>query len=142
MHVRRCITQKVKGGDIETPPKNKSSYHGLQIPTPLINILKEHKKRQQESDGFSNEFRVCGCVRCLRDTALNKRNRSFAQQANLPHIRIHDFRHSHATLLANNGINIQEIARHLGHSEIGITWNTYSHLYPREKNVHLKSCKK
>lgn len=138
IHVRRSIAQKIKGGDIETPPKNKSSYRDLQMPTPLSNILEEHKKRQQESDGFSNEFRVCGGVRCLRDTTLDKRNRSFAQQANLPHIRIHDFRHSHATLLANNGINIQEIARRLGHSKIEITWNTYSHLYPREEERAIK----
>ena len=48
-------------------------------------------------------------------------------------IRIHDFRHTHASLLANEGINIQEIARRLGHSKIEITWNIYSHLYPREE---------
>ena len=46
----------------------------------------------------------------------------------------HDFRHSHASLLANEGINIQEIARRLGHSKIEITWNTYSHLYPKEED--------
>ena len=33
----------------------------------------------------------------------------------------------------NEGINIQEIARRLGHSKIEVTWNTYSHLYPREE---------
>ncbi|MGI5899954.1 MAG: tyrosine-type recombinase/integrase [Christensenellales bacterium] len=53
--------------------------------------------------------------------------------------------HSHASLLANEGINIQEIARRLGHSNIEITWNTYSHLYPREEEravkVLEKSCK-
>lgn len=53
--------------------------------------------------------------------------------AGLKKIRIHDFRHSHASFLANNGINIQEIARKLGHSKVDITWNTYSHLYPKEE---------
>ncbi|MEZ3439790.1 MAG: hypothetical protein K1W18_13015 [Oscillospiraceae bacterium] len=33
----------------------------------------------------------------------------------------------------NNGINIQEVSRRLGHSDIEMTWNTYSHLYPREE---------
>lgn len=33
----------------------------------------------------------------------------------------------------NEGINIQEIAKRLGYSKIEITWNTYSHLYPREE---------
>ena len=53
--------------------------------------------------------------------------------AKVKKIRIHDFRHSHASLLANNGINIQEIARRLGHTNIEITWNIYSHLYPHQE---------
>ena len=55
------------------------------------------------------------------------------KKAELPLIRFHDLRHSHASLLANEGINIQEIARRLGHSNVQMTWNTYSHLYPREE---------
>lgn len=46
-------------------------------------------------------------------------------------IRIHDFRHSHASLFANAGVNIQEISRRLGHAKVEMTWNIYSHLYPR-----------
>lgn len=53
--------------------------------------------------------------------------------AGIKAIRIHDFRHSHASLLANEGINIQGVSRRLGHSKIEMTWNTYSHLYPREE---------
>lgn len=133
LHVRRSIAQKLKGEDRETPPKNKSSYRDLQIPQPLIDVLNEHKERHQKVDGFTEEWRVCGGIECLRDTSLDVKNRKFAEQAGLPRIRIHDFRHSHASLLANEGINIQEIARRLGHSKIEITWNTYSHLYPREE---------
>lgn len=133
LHVRRSIAQKLKGGDRETPPKNKSSYRDLQIPIPLMEILDEHKKRQQELSGFSDNYRVCGGTQCLRDTSLANKNIQFADDAGLPHIRIHDFRHSHASLLVNEGINIQEIARRLGHSKIEITWNTYAHLYPREE---------
>lgn len=39
---------------------------------------------------------------------------------------------AHASLLAHEGINIQEIARRLGHADIEQTLNTYSHLYPDE----------
>ncbi len=70
---------------------------------------------------------------CLRDTTIEQRNAKFASEAGLPHIRIHDFRHTHASLLANEGINIQEISRRLGHAKVEQTWNTYSHLYPREE---------
>ena len=133
LHIRRSIAQKLKGEDRETPPKNKSSYRSLQMPDPLVKILKEHRQRQQSVEGFQEDFRVCGGIKCLRDTSISNANIRYAEQAGLEPIRIHDFRHSHASLLANEGINIQEIARRLGHSKIEITWNTYSHLYPREE---------
>lgn len=133
LHIRRSIAQKVKGDYLETPPKNKSSYRDLQIPAPLMEILMEHRARQSEDPLFSDDWRVCGGAKCLPDTSIEKHNTAFADAAGLPHIRIHDFRHSHASLLANNGINIQEVARRLGHSKVEQTWNTYSHLYPREE---------
>ena len=101
--------------------KNKSSVRDLQMPLPLINILNEHQKRYKAIDGYSDNLRICGGIKCLRDTTIEKRNEKFADIANVKKIRIHDFRHSHASLLANNGINIQEIARRLGHTNIEIT---------------------
>ncbi len=139
VHIRRSVAQKVKGKSIvETPPKNKSSYRDVQMPKPLIDILSEHKEQQKKSPDFSEDFRVCGGISCLSDTAISNKNNQYAEEAGLPHIRIHDFRHSHATLLANEGINIQEIARRLGHSDIKMTWNTYAHLYPREEERAIR----
>ena len=133
LHVTRSIAQKLKGDDRETPPKNKSSIRTIQIPTPLKEILKAHKERYKQLEGFNNDYRICGGMTSLRDSTLDKHNKKYAELAGIKKIRIHDFRHSHASLLANEGINIQEIARILGHSKIEITWNTYSHLYPREE---------
>lgn len=134
INVRRSISQKIKGEKItETPPKNRTSYRSLQMPDPLMDILAEHRARYQANGAFSNNLRVCGGNQCLSDTGIDQKNRKFAETAGLPRIRIHDFRHSHASLLANEGINIQEIARRLGHAKIEQTWNTYSHLYPREE---------
>ena len=134
LHIRRSIAQKLKGEDIETTPKTRSSYRDLQIPAPLLVVLEEHRERQQAaSKTFSDDYRVCGGERPLRDTSIENKNTAFAKAAALPHIRIHDFRHTHASLLVNEGINIQEIARRLGHSNVQMTWNTYSHLYPREE---------
>ena len=131
--IRRSIAQKLKGGDRETPPKNRSSIRDVQMPLPLIDILSAHKERQKKIPGFTEDFRVCGGAECLRDSSIDHRNRQVAAVAELPQIRIHDFRHSHASLLANEGINIQEIARRLGHSNVQTTWQVYAHLYPREE---------
>lgn len=82
---------------------------------------------------FTEGYRICGGIDCIRDSTVCNKGFEFADKAGLPHIRLHDFRHSHASLLASEGINIQEIARRLGHSNVEMTWNTYSHLYPQEE---------
>lgn len=127
--VTRTLTQRLKGGDRETPPKSKSSIRIIKIPLPLMSIFEEHYKRQQIQHNFSDDFRICDNV---RDSTLQRRNILYSK--GLKTIRIHDFRHSHAFLLASQGINIQEIARRLGHSKVEITWNTYCHLYPHEQD--------
>lgn len=137
IHITKSITQKFHGEDRETPPKNLSSIRDIQIPVPLQNILKQHYDRYKEIADFSENWHICGGPQCVRDSTLDKRNILFAEKAGIKKIRIHDFRHSHASLLANEGINIQEIARRLGHAKIEITWNTYSHLYPREEERAL-----
>lgn len=132
--VRRSVTQKLKGEEaVETPPKNQSSYRTLQVPAPLLRVLEEHRLRQQQDSRWEESWRICGGPKCISDTALANRNNEYADAAGLPRIRIHDFRHSHASLLCNEGINIQEVARRLGHSNVEITWKTYAHLYPREE---------
>jgi integrase len=133
LSVKRSISQKLRGGDRETPPKNKSSVRTLQMPLPLMQILKEQRERQEKLDHFTDDYRICGGERCLRDSTVQNRCKQYARQSGLHNIRVHDFRHSHVSVLANEGINIQEIARRLGHSRVEMTWNTYSHLYPREE---------
>lgn len=130
--VKRTVTQRLSrnGGDIESTAKTKKSMRTLQLPMPLIKVLNEQKKRQQMLHDFTTNFRVCGGI---RDTTLKRKNKLYATEAELKTIRIHDFRHSHASALANAGLLINEVSRRLGHSRIEITWNTYCHLYPREE---------
>lgn len=132
--VRRSITQKIKGVRItETPPKNESSVRRLQMPMQLVALLGEHRERQKRDKRWNEEYRVCGGPDVIPDTTLEKANQIFAETASLKKITIHEFRHSHASLLCNAGINIKEIARRLGHSNVEITWRTYAHLYPAEE---------
>lgn len=131
--ITKSLAQKLKGDDRTTPPKNKSSVRTIQMPAPLIEILAEHRARCAAVEGFSEQSLICGGERAIRDTSVANANIRFANLAGIKHIRIHDFRHSHASLLANEGINIQEVARRLGHSDIKTTWQTYAHLYPREE---------
>lgn len=138
LHIRRSVAQKYGKGDIETPLKNKSSYRDLQIPAPLMEILLEQKERQMQDENFTEDYRVCGGITCIRDSTVTNKNVEYGNKAGLPHIRLHDFRHTHATLLINEGINVQEIARRLGHSSTKETLETYAHLYPREEERSIR----
>ena len=91
LNVTRSISQKLRGEDRKTAPKNKSSIRTLQLPIPLIKILEEHKKRWSEYKGFNDNFRG---TRPLRDTSLAKMNEQLAKSTGLKTIRIHNFRHS------------------------------------------------
>lgn len=142
LHITRTLGQKVKsedGKDVESTPKTPSSVRDLQLPKPMMKILEEHKERQRAAyPQFTEDFRICGAEKPLRDSSIDTRNRQYAKEAGLPHITIHEFRHSHASLLVNNNISIQEIARRLGHSNVEQTWAVYAHLYPNQEEKCLE----
>jgi integrase len=56
--------------------------------------------------------------------------KQFLRKAGLPDIRLHDLRHSTATLLQGMGIHPNVVQEMLGHSQIGITMDIYSHMMP------------
>ena len=131
LSVKRSLTQKLHNKDTETPPKTRSSVRTIQMPKPLKRVLKKHKKRLEKLSIFDESKRILGDERSVRDTSIQNRNMLYALLAGVKKIRIHDFRHSHASLLVNMDINIQAVSKRLGHSNIEETWNTYSHLYPK-----------
>jgi len=55
---------------------------------------------------------------------------SVLKRAGLPPIRFHDLRHSHATMLLTAGENPRVVQERLGHSQISLTLQTYSHVLP------------
>lgn len=132
--VRRSIAQKLKGESwVETPPKNQSSVRRIQMPEILLAALSEHKENQERAGRWSENLFICGGPAPIPDTAIENANKLYGKRAGVKHITIHEFRHSHASLLCNAGVNIKEIARRLGHSNVEITLKTYSHLYPKEE---------
>ena len=62
--------------------------------------------------------------------------------AGLHHIRLHDLRHSHASLLINLGANPLMIAERLGHDDVKMTMNTYSHLFQSHREEIIEKLEK
>src|SRR5213593_380790 len=54
----------------------------------------------------------------------------FLKRSGLPHVRFHDLRHGHATLLLLARVHPKVVSERLGHASVGITLDTYSHVLP------------
>ena len=113
--------------NIVTTPKTTSSIRKIDMPNHVMNLLKEMKlKRNPKSDYIVfGEF-----YDHMSQTTLDRYFKKFKDNSGVKQIRIHDFRHSHASYLINLVTIPSLVAKRLGHGDVGTTLNTYSHLYP------------
>lgn len=128
--VNKNVTINLDGKKyIITTPKTKSSYRTLPMPDILVNDLKELRKIQENYYEFNDTWFVFGSFEPLGKSVLRDRKNNNCKLSGVKQIRIHDFRHSCASLLINNGANITMVAKYLGHTKIDETLNTYSHMF-------------
>ena len=114
---------------IVTSPKTSSSYRTIPIPNFLLKDLSDLYNDDANYYGFRESWYVFGNIDPLAATTLLDRKTKNAFMARVKDIRIHDFRHSCASLLIDSGANITSVAKYLGHSKIDETLNAYSHMY-------------
>lgn len=113
--------------DIITAPKTEKSNRVITLPSSLVRIMKEYIDALGD---ISPKQRIFDCITA---ESLRIALRLYADTAGIPHIRLHDLRHSHASLLIEQGVSPLAIADRLGHENIQTTLNTYSHLYPEKQ---------
>lgn len=126
---------------IQDEAKNRSSLRPVSLPAVAVEALRNHKfKQTEERMVFGEEYQGNDLVFCaIQGQPLNPSNlrRSFKRlltDAGLPEIRIHDLRHTHATMLLSAGVNLKLVADRLGHSTTRMTADTYSHVLPRMRD--------
>jgi len=137
--INKTLTCKLKGEKwtISTP-KTKNSIRVLPLTKKLIDGLKTMSDNAKKYCDYSNEWFIFGNVVPFRENTIQLRKNKYCDIAGLKRIRIHDFRHSCASLLINNGSSIMLVSKYLGHSNISITLNTYTHMYKSElENITL-----
>lgn len=130
LSVNKNITVNLDGKKyIVTTPKTKSSYRTIPMPDVLVDDLIKLREMQNNYYDFNNKWYVFGSYEPLVKSALRDRKNKDCKLAGVKQIRIHDFRHSCASLLINNGANITMVAKYLGHTKIDETLNTYTHMF-------------
>lgn len=108
------------------PPKTPKSKRIVTLPPFLVKEIQDYIQNAfYEAQPGENLLYWITCKNTLRYILNNA-----AAEAGLPAIRIHDFRHSHASLLINMGLPPLVISERLGHENVKVTLEIYSHLYP------------
>ena len=92
------------------------------------------KEEVPKEYGFDDDYFVIGDAFPVASNTITSRKNCNCELAGVPQIRIHDFRHSCASLLVNNGANITIVAKYLGHTKIEETLNNYTHLFSSALN--------
>ena len=133
LKISKNITRKSPTAPWEiTTPKNVSSNRTVPMPKSLCALLKEYK--EQQSKLCPSPTFVFGGERPLTQRTTDRYFADVCEKAGVKKIRIHDLRHSCASLLISRGVSIVAVSRQLGHSNIEQTLNTYSHLMPDDKS--------
>lgn len=132
LKITKSISTKIVNRDLGntfniTSPKNYSSNRSIFMPQKLIDVLLEYFTKNPETTKQSFIF---GGYKPLPETTIRRYLNNYINSAGIKPIRIHDFRHSHASLLISQGSDIVLVAKRLGHSNTEQTLNTYAHLFP------------
>ena len=111
--------------------KTQKSNRTIKIPKIVMNKIREYSFH---IFGKNANTRLFDRSEMTYRDCLNR----YSAKANVKKIRIHDLRHSHASLLINMGIPVKQISERLGHDDVTITLTTYAHMY-KEKEEELIS---
>lgn len=129
---------RITGKDLINKPKTDSSERVIDIPEFLTQEIRDYVSHLYKPDPETRLFNKRS--QYLRSTLKDR-----AAKAGVKKIRVHDIRHSHASLLIDLGANPVLVANRLGHESPDITLKTYSHLFPHKQSdivSKIKKCEK
>jgi integrase len=124
--------QRLHGQDIVTTPKTKKSKRKVPIPDFLCEELKSYLDSRYMMNPDDRLFPV------TKSYLAHEMDRG-CKISGVKRIRVHDIRHSHASLLINQGCDALVLAERLGHEKVSTTLNTYSHLFPHKQQELVSS---
>lgn len=122
-------------------PKTAKGRRSIPLPPETVAALKAHKAAQAQerlalradyvTDDVSDDlvFRRKDGTR-LHPAMVSRRFEALVRQTTLPEIRLHDLRHTFATLTLQAGVAVKIVSEMLGHASVTITYDTYSHVIP------------
>ncbi|WP_035805830.1 tyrosine-type recombinase/integrase [Kitasatospora mediocidica] len=133
--IRRTLQRTSTGGLTTLPTKTVSSERRIALPAPCLRSLRDHRDKQtRERKKAGRNWKESGHVFTRPDghpiepATLTRHFKALLRRAGLRQIRFHDLRHSTATLLLEQGVELVVIKEILGHAHIGVTATVYAHV--------------
>ena len=132
------VMHRVRGaGFVFQPPKTPRSRRQVALTPDSAIALRGHREQQETLRTLlGNPLKDTDLVFChldgrpWRPDTVTHAFADLVKRAGLPHIRLHDLRHTHATLMMEQGTNPKVVSERLGHASVAITLDTYSHVTP------------
>ncbi|ARJ51311.1 tyrosine-type recombinase/integrase [Staphylococcus lutrae] len=130
-----------------TTPKTKASIRDIYMPQHMMDTLRDFQEWYKENKMYKDNYVLFGNFfkaysESLIDRWYNKAFKtlddSLEDDEKIPRIVLHEWRHSHASLLVNAGASVMIIAQRLGHSDTTEVYNRYGHLYPSTQKEIIK----
>lgn len=123
-----------RNGEILSPKTNKSNRNIIVVST-VLECLNRLKK-------LSDDEYIFGTKKITGSTLRRKCDKNYKFINETKKLRIHDFRHSFATMCINKGVPIEILSQYLGHENISTTLDIYGHLYPNSQEKLIKILEK
>ena len=123
---------------IISPPKTQRSRRTIYLDAHTVAVLKEHRRDQRAEEGVAGGSWDSGNDLVFRDELgrpvhpdwFSREFERLVRIGGVPRIRLHDLRHTHATLALKAGVHPKVVSERLGHATVGITLDLYSHVTP------------
>lgn len=137
IRINKSITKNRFNGERQIiTPKTKNSIRIIRLDfltcIELKKLIKYYKNKYKNFKDI-NDFYLFGGIIPIACTTLERRKNNYCKKAGVKQIRIHDFRHSHATMLYKKNVKIKLIQERLGHADIDTTLNTYVHTNSKQE---------
>ncbi len=136
----------LSGKVLETLPKTTRGFRTIHLSPDAVEVLRAWKRVQEEErEKAQDAWEDTGYVFTnplglpIHPDNLNHALRRVCDRAGLPRLRVHDLRHTHATLLLRKGVPVEVVSEKLGHATPAFTLTQYRHILPEERREYALS---